>query len=794
MPQGRLFETDEPEMPWEVAADEDRLAAAVVLNRPLETVFHYLLPPELVDEVGPGQRVKVPFGRGNQSLVGFCVAVEPPPRTTRKLKEVASVVDRRPLVDQRMLDLTRWIAERYLCSWGQVLHSVVPAGVKNRAGTRMLNFFEPAKGVSEKLFELDLPAKQFAVLETLCDADEPMTADQLMTAAKCGMGPVNGLREKGHVLVVRKRAERTELDFGDVERIDDLELNPTQREARDRVLEALRAREHRTFLLHGVTGSGKTEVYIQAIREVVEYGRQAIVLVPEISLTPQTIRRFRSRFDRVAVLHSHLTDAERHWHWERIRGGDVQVVVGARSAVFAPTPHLGLIVIDEEHETSFKQETAPRYHAREVARERARRESVPLLLGSATPTLESWRRCQEASDEGVASGEEVGGSGVGEISSSSPPSLDPPIAPSPDHLLSLPARVASRPLPPVIVVDVRNDPQIRKGQAIGRTLRNAMHSALEDRGQVILFLNLRGYSPVIWDKGADETVKCPDCDVSLVWHRDRNLAMCHSCEFETENPNELATDGSKGLRFLGTGTQRLEAEVRAKFGDATILRMDSDSMRKRGSHDVALERFRSGEIDVLLGTQMIAKGLDFPNVTLVGVIDADTMLHQPDFRASERTFQLISQVAGRTGRGERAGRVLVQSSCPTEPAIVKAAAHDYVGFVKGELAHRSELAYPPFRRLARVIVRGEDELVVRDHAKSMAEQLRAEADERCSGVRVVGPAPAPIRKQRAMFRFHLLLMSETLEPLRDVWRAASSNFPLTNDVDHAIDVDPMGMR
>ncbi|MGH7202449.1 MAG: DEAD/DEAH box helicase, partial [Planctomycetaceae bacterium] len=362
----------------------------VVVNRPLEMVYSYLVPDELREIIGPGQRVRVPFGRGNKPILGFCVGLGSPPEIDRELKSVESVIDREPLLPPSMLELTRWISEEYLCGWGQVLESVLPAGVKNKAGTRLFTFYTVTDEVCQRAIDLNLTPKQRAVLNVLCEADGPMRGEDLAEKAGCGASPIESLRKKGILRALRQRLDSFAPNWGNVEPSQDFQLNDDQQRALDVILEALRGGEHRTLLLHGVTGSGKTEVYMQAIREIVGYGRQAIVLVPEISLTPQTIRRFRGRFDSVAVLHSHLTDAERHWHWQQIAAGGVQVVVGARSAVFAPTSHLGLIVIDEEHETSFKQDSVPRYHTREVARRRAQLEEIPLVLGSATPTLESF--------------------------------------------------------------------------------------------------------------------------------------------------------------------------------------------------------------------------------------------------------------------------------------------------------------------------------------------------------------------------------------------------------------------
>lgn len=758
--QQKLFEPPEELSAWELAADQDRTVAEVVFNRPLETPFTYLVPDALRELIAAGQRVKAPFGRGNRLLVGFCVNVRQVNESDRRLKELESVLDREPLVDAQMLELTRWIGERYLCGWGQVLQSVIPAGVKNKAGTRLITQLALAPDWAEQLAGGKLPTKQQAVVDALHSFGAPMRIEDLTSAADCGTGPIQSLRTKGIVVAIRERMNQFDAEIGEVEKIDDLKLNDDQHRALAAIINPLQALQHKTLLLHGVTGSGKTEVYIQAIREVVSYGRQAIVLVPEISLTPQTIRRFRSRFDSVAVLHSHMTDAERHWQWQQIARGTVQVIVGARSAVFAPTPQLGLIVIDEEHETTFKQDSTPRYHAREVARRRAALAGVPLVLGTATPTLESWWRARQRLDV----------------------------------LVSMPKRVQALPLPPVSIVDTRNDPRIRKGGAIGRVMHNAIGQALADKGQVILFLNLRGFSPTVWCVSCGEGIKCPECDVTLNWHKDRNEVVCHLCEYSSPPPKKCPTCESDGVRYFGIGTQRLEQEVQSLFRKAKVLRMDSDSMRKAGSHDTALTAFRRGEVDILLGTQMIAKGLDFPNVTLVGVIDADTILHQPDLRATERTFQLLAQVSGRTGRSERGGRVLVQTSNPEEPAVVHASKHDYISFAHEELEHRRAGMAPPFSNLARVIFRGEKEHEVRAYSREFTDFIRATVKDLGIKVRVLGPAPAPIARVRAHYRYHLQMSADEAGVIQSLWRVAGSKLPRAANVEFAVDVDPINMR
>ena len=757
--QKRLFAE---EVPWEAAGQADQWSAEIVFDLPVDQTFHYLVPDPLREQLQAGQRVRVPFGQGNRRIVGFCVSTGPPPSLSKRMKWVEAIVDPAPLVTPQMLQLTRWIAEHYLCSWGTVLHAVVPAGVKKNAGTRMARVYQLGDPDRLAADVASLTKKQQAVIDVIRCATQPPTQAQILELVGCGPSPVKTLERRKLIASEVVRTSTSHFDTPIATPVTDLELNEDQKNAVAAICEVLESREHRTILLHGVTGSGKTEVYIQAIREVISYGRQAIVLVPEISLTPQTIRRFRSRFDSVAVLHSHLGDAERHWHWQQIAAGRVSVVVGARSAVFAPTPHLGLIVIDEEHETTFKQETSPRYHAREVARRRCELDRIPLVLGSATPTLESWQRVQSGADQ----------------------------------LVSMPRRVEGLPLPPVVLVDIRNDPKIGRGAAIGRALDHAIRQAIEDDGQVILFLNLRGFSPVFWCRACGESVTCPNCDVTLTWHRDKAAALCHSCEYTCDPPLQCPACGDAGIRHVGVGTQRLEAEVKARYPEWNCLRMDSDSMRGRGSHDEALERFRSGDVQILLGTQMIAKGLDFPNVTLVGVIAADTMLHQPDLRASERTFQLIAQVAGRTGRSERGGRVLVQTAMPAEPSIQFAAKHDFIGFTKLELSQRQAMHVPPYRRLARVIVRGPVEADVQAQIMTMATTLREHATrlEIDDDVLILGPAPAPLTRLKTFYRYHLQISAETPEEIHTLWRNAVPDFPDVKDIEFAIDVDPLNMR
>ena len=753
---------------WFGAGAEEGPFAGVVLNRPVDTVFTYRVPPRLRERIRPGARVVVPLGRGNTPAVGYCVRVgaEPEPGLDLgRVKDAIDLVDDPPLIDAAMLDLTRWMASYYACSWGQALDAVVPAGVKKQAGTRVQTCLVPTAEARLALGTIDLPAKQAEALAVLCQAKpaNPLTLADVCRLANCAPGPIQALRQKGLILAVKRRMDKADLTAdGPAPAGADAPPPPSLTDEQvgvlDRLGPALEADAFATFLLHGVTGSGKTEVYLSAIERVVARGREAIVLVPEISLTPQTIRRFKRRFPKVAVLHSHLTDGERHRHWKSIAAGEIQVVVGARSAVFAPTRRLGLIVIDEEHEGTFKQETAPRYHARDVAVKRAQLMGVPVILGSATPALETWRNAEQGRYT----------------------------------RLSLTKRVADRPMPEVALIDLRGE-KPEPGQAIGAlgvALRKAMGEALEAGGQVILLLNRRGFHTFILCPQCGHVVKCDACDVALTHHKGRRRALCHTCDAERDPPSACPACRSPKLHYGGIGTERLEREVRDAFPDRVVRRMDSDTMRSPGSHEKVLKSFKDGQVDILLGTQMIAKGLDFPAVTLVGVVNADTALHLPDFRAAERTFQLVAQVAGRTGRGDRPGRVLVQTFCPDHHAIQCARRHDYLGFVAAELPVRLASGVPPYGRLVRLIARGPDEAAVAAYIQKVGHALTASAPPT---VRLLGPAPAPVVKIRNLFRFHLQLRAPAARPLQDLLREVLPALGPPNGVELAVDVDPVSL-
>jgi primosomal protein N' (replication factor Y) len=748
------------------------LFCEIVFDRPLDHVYSYAVPESLRAAVAVGKRVVGPFGRGDRATIGYCVGLrtEAPPRA---VKAITGVADAEPLLTPDLLRLTRWLADYYLCGWGQVLQAILPAGVRDQAGVRKAIMIEPVAQPPDPLPRLT--AKQMAVLEYLRQRGEPVERREVARQTNAGLTVIDaliakGLARKSIVRIERDRQSQNaceENDHRSGSETPSIELNPDQLRAWAPVEQAVRTGGFQAFLLHGVTGSGKTEIYLRAIEEVIRQGKEAIVLVPEISLTPQTIERFRGRCGQVAVLHSHLGDADRGTHWRRVAAGQVQVVVGARSAVFAPTRKLGLIVIDEEHETTFKQENTPRYHARDVAVMRARLESVPILLGSATPSLESWHNAAEGRYT----------------------------------LLSLPQRVADRPMPPVELIDLRHERPRGPFSAVGPTLERAMREALAAGGQVILLLNRRGFSTHVHCPDCGHVLTCQHCDLALTYHKGRNALLCHYCGFETAPVQRCPQCHKETVRYMGLGTEKLLAEIAQKFPDRVVTRMDSDTMDRPGSHARVLDAFRDGRTHILLGTQMIAKGLDFPNVTLVGVINADVGLHLPDFRAAERTFQLLSQVAGRAGRGPRGGRVQIQTFSPEHPCIALAAKHDYETFVAQELDQRRLHNYPPYQRLVRLIIRSLDQEAAGLFADRLAGAFRAALQTEAGriqsnanvAVRLLGPAEAPVFRLNGYYRFHFQLQSPSASQLHRVLRDVVAVVRPPAGVEFQIDVDPFNM-
>lgn len=716
-------------------------AEVLLLDLPLDRTFTYRVPPALRERVLPGVRVTAPF-RGRRE-VGFVARLSDRSEVPRVLD--LAEADPEPLLDEKILDLTRWVAERYACSWSEALAAALPSGVKKASPARFVRRVSAGSGEGRT-------PRQREILEAARRLEGPLPLREFLRRTGASASTVASMIRAGLLREDRVRPEADVPADPAAAGPRDVRLTPEQEAALEE------ASRPGVVLLHGITGSGKTEVYLRAIERVVAAGRQAIVLVPEIALTPQTVSRFRARFSRVAVLHSVLTEADRAAQWRAARAGEVDVIVGARSAVFAPARSLGLIVLDEEHEGAYKQESVPRYHAREVAVERARREGATVILGSATPSLESLHRAR-----------------AGDY-----------------RLARLPARVEGRELPEIEVVDMAAEQaELKRRPVLSRRLEQLARAALGRGERVILFLNRRGFLTHVSCARCGWFFHCRQCDVAMTYHRREDRAVCHYCSDARPLPPACPACQEGKLVQYGQGTERVEAEIRRLFPGFTVARMDSDSMRTRRDYRDALSAFREGRTDILVGTQMIAKGLDVPEVTLVGVVNADTAFHVPDFRAAERTFQLITQVAGRAGRGPRGGRVVVQTFFPRHDAIRAAAAYDFSGFVARELEHRREAGYPPFVSLVRLVVQGREEGRVEEAAGEAARRLREALPE--PRARVLGPSKAPLYRLRGRYRHHLLVKAPDLGAVLPEIRRVAGSFPRTPKLQLAVDVDPIGL-
>lgn len=550
---------------------------------------------------------------------------------------------------------------------------------------------------------------------------------------------------------------RHDADDGDIKQSFHMLPTEEQNKALKALWHDIESNNHHVYLMHGVTGSGKTEVYLQAISKALDKNKSSIVLVPEISLTPQAIERFKSRFgENVAVLHSHLTQAARFAEWKKIKDGLANIVVGARSAVFAPVKNLGLIVIDEEHETSYKQQDPPRYHAREVAIKRAEFTKSVVILGSATPSLESYHNAKAGNYK----------------------------------FINLTKRVNDRELPVVQVIDMRHYMADTRRQAmISRPLQEGIKSALDKKEQVILFLNRRGFATFMNCRKCGYVIKCKNCDVTMTYHYQDKELVCHWCNWRQKPPNECPKCKSAYISYFGTGTEKVESEINRLFSGARINRMDTDATTKRGSHKHILDGFKSGQTQVLVGTQMIAKGLDYPGVTLVGVVSADSALHIPDFRSGERTFSLLTQVSGRAGRGKKAGKVLVQTFTPEHYAITTASKHDYTAFYEKEIEIRKQLDLPPFSHMVKITFRSRSQAKAMESAARLSELLKEKKNKNI--LHVSGPVVSSIPKVRRQYRWDVILKAKRAEDTVSLLRATLPHFRKSSSVKMAVDVDPL---
>jgi primosomal protein N' (replication factor Y) len=743
------------------------LLADVALPVPLARAFTYTIPDKLAERAVAGARVICPFRA--RRLMGVVLAVRggESPEGTRPL---AGAVDGEPTVPGDLLAFLRDVAEYYLAPIGEVVRLALPP--VERVAARELadpGLFDRARGVAPRSLlwvraseKVEAGARlhgQAAAVLAHVRAVGAVPIARLQDRWGNARAAVRRLSDSG-LLVVETREAPAAPAFDEARESDARhEPTPAQAAAIGAITEALQSGKAQTLLLHGVTGSGKTEVYFRAIAAARAKSGGSIVLVPEIALTPQLVARFRARFgDDVAVLHSGLTPRERHAMWRRLRAGEVDVAIGARSAVFAPVRSLSLVIVDEEHDPSFKQEEGVRYHARDMAILRAHRASGVCILGSATPSLES----EYLTRTGRAT------------------------------KLRLPQRAGTHPLPRVELIDLRrNGPGPTGDRRISMPLYRAMEDVLREQGQIILFLNRRGFAPSVRCTACGEMATCPACSVALTFHKRAGEVRCHYCEHRAPLAARCSKCHAEALALEGLGTEKLEETIAAAFPEARVARLDRDVASGK-QIAVTLARVRSRQVDILVGTQMVTKGHDLPNVTLVGVINADAALSIPDYRASERTFQLLVQVAGRAGRGDAPGRVLIQTWDPEHPAVALAARHDVDAFLDRELGDRRELDYPPRSRAALVRVDAADEGDARSACGALAQVARSSDPVRQGSVAVQGPAPAPIARVRNRWRFRLMLRARERAPLRAVLlRIDEARATLPRDVRASVDIDPV---
>ncbi len=800
----------------------------VAVGLPVFKTFHYRIPEKMVGFLQIGMRVLVPFK--GKKVTGFSIDLvdKPPIGVEEKLLEVEDLLDEAPLIDPQMLRFCRWISDYYLYPLGEVIKAGLPPGLQLKSelilslaqdGTESLarGRLEPAQ---EKVFkemarcgkvslkkmlkrfpgevsraqifswrrkgllnidagiqgkevkpkfekvvrypggEPDRPIskKQAEILNWLKEKGE-VSYSELSKRFKSPSQAVRSLQAKGLLSVSRREVCRDLSVRSDLKPYPKPELTPAQKAVLDEIVKGIHSKRFSPFLVHGVTGSGKTEVYLRAIEEVLAQGREAIVLVPEISLTPQLLSRFNDRFgETLALLHSGLGRGERYDQWRRVWRGEVKIVMGARSAIFAPFKKVGIIIVDEEHDPSYKQEEKLKYHARDAAVIRAKQAEATLLLGSATPSLESFYNTEKGKY----------------------------------RLLNLPERIEGKPLPKIEVVDVRKESVL-----LSEKLRTVLRKNIEDKKQSLLFLNRRGFANFILCPECGHTFKCPNCSVTLTYHlRDRSL-RCHYCDYRIQAPGDCPKCQGHRLQGMGVGTERLEQEIRLLFPETRVGRMDRDTTSRRRSHLQILKRLESGSIDILVGTQMIVKGHDFPNVTFVGVVSADTSLHFPDFRSSERTFQLLTQVAGRAGRGEFSGEVVIQTFNPDHYSILRAKDHDYAGFYKEEIEFRRALEYPPFSRFINFRLVGNSE----KRTKGMAERMGRIGQsllkrEYGKGVEILGPSTAPFARMRGKFRWQMMAKGKNYHLLHQFARKLASRMEgevKGMGVHLDIDVDPVSV-
>lgn len=809
-----------------------QIFAEVIINnksKATDKVFHYAVPDSLADKVQPGCRVIVPFGVSNKHMeayvVGLTAHIDIP---IKRVKQISSLIDEYPLIPGKMLQLVEWMKEKYICLYIDAIQTVIPTPIRTKSTNiielveedyeekkrkyitsetliDIIEYIEQNDGsVSvadlksyfsdikldyflKKLLDYNLIAKKQIIkskigkkIDKLLYINQNINTElnknavkqkELLDYIKNNPGisasklksiyinsdsSIKNLINKNFINVIEKEEYR----YGAQRIYEDKHFVLTDKQCRAITQIESFFDQQKNVLLHGVTGSGKTEIYLDLIEKTIARGKDCIILVPEISLTPQMITRFKGRLgDKVAVLHSGLNEGEKYDEWRKIKSGEVKAVVGARSAVFAPFANLGIIIIDEEHENTYKSDLKPKYITREIAEKRCQLEGAHLIMGSATPSIESYYRAK-----------------CGELG-----------------LVELPDRINGREMPQVYIVDMREELKQGNKTIFSQQLTEEILNTLKENNQLILFLNRRGHSTFVSCRECGLVMRCPRCSISLTYHINEDNLSCHYCGVMKPNPKLCPKCGSKSIKYFGVGTQKLEKEFHKKFSVKNTLRMDADTTRFKNSHQSILDIFRSGKSKVLLGTQMISKGLDFPDVTLVGVITADTSINLPDFRSAEKTFQMIAQVAGRSGRGSKEGKVIVQTYTPEHYSIRFAQVHDYIGFYNEEIKLRRELDYPPFSHLANIIISGFDEGKVIKTAHEIGVYLDVEIKQ-YQDVEKLGPSTAPLSKIKSKYRWQIILKGSSEIDLRELLRnLIQSKFTEMEGISLGIDINPNNM-
>ena len=749
------------------------MVAEIILNsnaKELNRVFDYNIPETMVYKAMVGSRVFVQFGNRKQLEEGFIIGIKE--SSEFKLKSIEKIVNENGLTEEKV-ELAKWMARRYFCNISECIKLMLPPGtttkiIENRIKEKNENFVTI---IDEEVVESDIEedkfksAKQVRILKFLLDNGETNLAD-LLLFTDTTRDAVKALEKKNYITIEKKQVERNPF-FHKVERQSKkLEFTEEQQNAYNEISDKMDKNKYEEYLIYGVTGSGKTEIYLQLIEKALNNNKTSIMLVPEISLTPQTVDRFIARFgeENIAVLHSKLSIGERFDQWNKIKSGQAKIVIGARSAIFAPVQNLGIIIIDEEHDSSYKSESTPRYNAKDVARYLCYESNIPLVLGSATPDTGSLYRTIKKQSV----------------------------------LLRLNKRANNAKLPEIEVVDLREELSKKNKSMLSEKLQESIKENLENKKQTILFLNRRGFSTFVMCRDCGYTAKCKNCDITLTYHKSTNKLKCHYCGYETKVITKCPECGSENIRYFGTGTQKLESEINTLFPEAKTIRMDVDTVTKKNSHEKILTDFKENKADILIGTQMVVKGHHFPNVTLVGVIAADGSLNMNDYRANEITFQILTQVAGRAGRGEDAGKVIIQTYNPDSFTIECVKQQNEEMFYNTEMRLRKQLKYPPFCDIIVIGVSSKDEQITMKVAQSLHKYLKDRVENENIGIMLYKALPAPIDKIKNKYRWRILIKCKFGEDIIDLMnntmeKAQSIKYCKNGDANISIDVNPTNM-